>query len=142
METKKCTICKKDLPKTTEYFATRLDKKSLTYQSSCRNCHKEYRKKHYQANKDKYIKKANIYNKSIIDWFLKLKKSLKCKCGEDRWWVLDFHHRDPLTKEYNISSLIRKGSKKNILKEIEKCDVLCSNCHRDLHYQEKQASNA
>ena len=143
METKKCTICKLDLPKTVEYFATRTDKKILTYQSSCRECHKKYRKIHYQNNKQKYIKKAAKYNDSIIIWFQDIKKKLKCfKCGEERWWVLDFHHRDPSKKESSLSILSRKGSKKNILEEIQKCDVLCTNCHRDLHYQEKQASLA
>jgi hypothetical protein len=143
METKKCTICKNDLPATSEYFAGRVDKKKPTFQSSCRECHKQYRKDHYEANKQKYIDKASVYNQSIVDWFIEIKKTLSClKCGESRWWVLDFHHRDPSEKEGDVSLLVRRGSKEKILNELDKCDVLCSNCHRDLHYKERQAGDA
>jgi len=137
METKKCGTCKKDLPETTEYFATRTDKKTLRYQHSCRDCHKKYRREHYLLNKKKYIDKAVVYRKKISSWFRDIKKGLRCvNCGEDRWWVLDFHHRDPNEKENNISGMARHGSKKALLDEIKKCDVLCANCHRDIHYKE------
>ena len=68
----------------------------------------------------------------------KLKKTLKCiKCGENRWWVLDFHHVNPEEKEYSLARLKTQGSKPRIINEMSKCIVLCANCHRDLHYHEK-----
>jgi hypothetical protein len=71
-----------------------------------------------------------------IDWLYKIKSKLVCKeCGENRIPTLDFHHRNPEEKEFKISKMVRDGySKRTILKEIKKCDVLCSNCHRMLHY--------
>lgn len=45
---------------------------------------------------------------------------------------LDFHHLKD--KEFNISNEIRNLSIENLKKEINKCVVLCSNCHRKLHY--------
>ena len=143
METKKCTLCKEELPKTVEFFATRKDRKNLIFQSNCRECQKKYRKEHYLRNKQKYIEKAAKYTKSIIDWFQDIKKELKCEmCGEKRYWVLDFHHNNPLEKDQEVSVLTRKGSKKKILDEISKCSVLCANCHRDLHFKEKNADFA
>ncbi len=59
-----------------------------------------------------------------------LKESSGCKdCGENNHIVLDFDHlRD---KKYNISRMIHDGfSWKAIMKEVEKCDVVCANCHR------------
>ena len=45
---------------------------------------------------------------------------------------LDFHHlRD---KEFNIANEIKNLSIDNLKKEIDKCIVLCANCHRKLHY--------
>jgi hypothetical protein len=77
----------------------------------------------------------------MINWYIEIKKNLKCEsCGESRYWVLDFHHINPKEKEYEVSSLIRIGNKKRVLDEINKCKVLCANCHRDLHHQEKQES--
>lgn len=59
----------------------------------------------------------------------------KCiKCGYNKYSeVLEFHHRDPSQKEFSIS---RKGycrSWEKTNKEIQKCDLLCANCHRELH---------
>lgn len=140
METKTCSICKKDLPLDSEHFASRKGVKKVRYQGICRDCQKEYRKKHYEANKEKYIRKAKVYTKSVVEWFQDIKRELKCEqCGDQRWWVLDFHHKNPEEKDSEVSSLIRKGNKSKILEEISKCKVLCANCHRDLHYQENAA---
>lgn len=133
-------MCKKELPKTHEFFAQRRIGKDgqIIFNSNCRVCHSEYRKDHYNRNKDKYIKKARSYGKKVSNWLDEYKNTLKCiKCGESRGWVLDFHHIDPKTKGKDISILKGDASKKKILEEMKKCIVLCSNCHRDLHYQEK-----
>lgn len=139
MDKKVCAKCKKDLPATTEFFASRTDRRTFTFQSFCKECQKQYRRQHYLDNKEKYIKKARGYNKKVGDWFEELKKTLFCKiCGENRSWVLDFHHLDPKQKDKSLAQLKNKGSKKKISEEMKKCIVLCSNCHRDLHYKEKQ----
>jgi L-lysine 2,3-aminomutase len=59
-----------------------------------------------------------------------LKEKAGCKdCGVKNHIVLDFDHLKD--KKYNISRMIHDGfSWKAILKEIEKCEVVCSNCHR------------
>ena len=59
------------------------------------------------------------------------------KCGEKDPACLDFHHRDPTTKEGHIGEF-RKFGMKRLLAEIEKCDVLCANCHRKFHRDERQ----
>jgi len=57
----------------------------------------------------------------------------KCeKCGEDRFFRLSFHHTSD-DKEYNINEL--KGYRWEIIeKEIKKCNLLCRNCHSELHH--------
>lgn len=60
------------------------------------------------------------------------------RCGEKHPACLDFHHRNgKLNKLGNIGQ-IRRYSFPRILAEIEKCDVLCANCHRKHHYDERQ----
>ena len=57
------------------------------------------------------------------------------RCGESHPACLEFHHRDPETKERTVSELITYGnSLETVRAEIEKCDVLCANCHRQEHY--------
>lgn len=69
-------------------------------------------------------------------WMEDIKKELRCeKCKEDRWWVLDFHHTNPSEKEGGIARFLKSKGRVKILEEIKKCKILCSNCHRDLHYR-------
>ena len=136
METKICGTCKSEL--SIDNFASRKLKTKTVLQWQCKDCQKKYRREHYEQNKQKYILKARVYNKSISNWFDEYKKTLKCsKCEEKRWWVLDFHHINPQEKEFSVAALKGKASKSKLLNEVSKCIVLCSNCHRDLHYQEK-----
>lgn len=66
-----------------------------------------------------------------------LKSSLACqKCGENHPATLDFHHRNPTEKEFTIAYGFRNYSADRVKMELEKCDVLCSNCHRKLHSKE------
>lgn len=54
-----------------------------------------------------------------------------CKnCGERNPVVLDFDHINPDEKEFTISAVVGNVSKESLWAEIEKCDVLCANCHR------------
>jgi len=47
--------------------------------------------------------------------------------------ALDFHHINPYTKNTNIKN-ISSGSWDKIKKELDKCILLCANCHRELHW--------
>jgi hypothetical protein len=59
-----------------------------------------------------------------------------CKvCGEKDPRCLDFHHRIPVTKTFQIATDTHK-TWGIVLSEVEKCDVLCSNCHRKTHMAE------
>jgi len=84
------------------------------------------------------LKKA-MRRAAITAWYKEYKATLDCiRCGENHPACLDFHHRDPGQKSFRISSFGYMGwSKDRILAEIAKCDVLCANCHRKLHYEEE-----
>ena len=49
--------------------------------------------------------------------------------------IFDFHHIDPSTKDFSLSSngLDRNGVER-VLEEAEKCVILCANCHRLHHH--------
>ena len=47
--------------------------------------------------------------------------------------ALDFHHRDPSEKKFTISNNLSSRNWDSILAEINKCDILCANCHRIEH---------
>jgi hypothetical protein len=99
---------------------------------------KEYSRKHYEANQEE-VKKRTKDKKALLkeEWYT-FKRTLKCtKCGFDHIAALDFHHEDPSKKEHNVNRLISNGQYRKAYEEIKKCIVLCANCHRIHHYEEK-----
>lgn len=84
-----------------------------------------------------YMKERRIERRA---WFANITSTLSCiKCGEDHQACMDFHHRDPSTKKGEVGRMLGDfKSKKSILEEIEKCDVLCANCHRKHHWEERK----
>ena len=81
------------------------------------------------CNTERGLKAHKIVKQEAVDYLGG--KCLLCnydKCQE----ALDFHHVYPEQKEFAIRD---KSSKtfKTILPEIQKCVLLCANCHRELH---------
>lgn len=70
-------------------------------------------------------------------------KGGKCEdCGDDSLCVdiYDFHHLDPDEKDFNLSKVLIDGkSWDDIEKELKKCALLCSNCHRIRHSVERKS---
>ena len=101
--------------------------------------HQEYSRNHYEANKEAIKAQLNARRKQLrAEWYL-FKSALKCiKCGFSHIAALDFHHTDPSKKDGIVSKLISDGRFRKAREEASKCEVLCANCHRIHHYQEKK----
>lgn len=95
-----------------------------------------YRRKHYHSNKAPYLQRAKRQRSARREWLRGLKEGKSCMyCGESFWACLDFHHRDESRKLFNIGHPSAKFlAKKKIVEEIAKCDLICHNCHRKIHY--------
>lgn len=63
-----------------------------------------------------------------------------CGCGEIDPVCLQFHHRNPEEKSFGISDLAKRNSVSwaALFAEVEKCDVLCSNCHLRHHHEQRE----
>ena len=105
-----------------------------------RQKHKIYSKRNYEKNKKDVIKKINAKKKVHKAWFTNFKKELFCvTCGYKHPAALDFHHVEQKKSNRKVHQIVGDGhSKKRILEEIDKCVVLCSNCHRVHHHDEWQ----
>jgi hypothetical protein len=99
-----------------------------------------YSKAYYEKNKKEVIQKINAKKKAHKGWFAEFKATKSCTiCGESRPATLDFHHTDPKKTNKKVHKLVSDGHTKiRLLKEIEKCVVLCSNCHRVHHEEERK----
>lgn len=116
---------------------------SITRKEYLKGYQKSYQRNRYLSNKDAFHaknKKAELEKRKWFDEEI-VAKSHCVKCGFSHPGALDFHHRDPSEKYMEVTKMVKaKCSKQKILKEIAKCDVLCSNCHRILHWNERNSN--
>lgn len=72
-------------------------------------------------------------------WAREYKSQFGCLyCSEHDHACLDLHHRDGADKVAAVSALISRGFHiRGVIAEIRKCDVVCANCHRKLHYRKR-----
>jgi hypothetical protein len=103
-------------------------------------------KKHYEANKEIYKKRASTFsiearkrNKNFIKNYLLLNPCVDC--GESDVIVLEFDHVRG-EKENNIANASNRAwSLKKIKEEISKCEVRCCNCHRRITHKRRLESH-
>lgn len=116
---KQCKICGKEKDYDTEFAKN--GKSTRVY---CKECEaSRAREKYYQTQE-----------------FLRSLKTKCSRCGYDRNpSALDFHHPDK-NKDAEIAVLAKRylstKQKEKLLVEIEKCELLCANCHREEHHKE------
>jgi hypothetical protein len=134
--TQRCYRCGELKP--AEEFAWRRKSKNQR-DSFCRPCRSAYKREHYLANRQRYRDQAAASKRrlrlerteALIEYFA----AHPCAdCGETDPVVLEFHHlRD---KAFNIGKELVDTPWERVLAEMEKCDVVCANCHRRRHRQE------
>jgi len=100
-------------------------------------------RRYYQNNKKRQlplaIARTHKARKQKSDHVRKIKNIACADCGlKYPHYVMDFDHRNSDNKIVNIASAVtRNWSLSKIIKEIEKCDVVCANCHRVRTYKDK-----
>jgi hypothetical protein len=125
---KTCTGCSTE--KDSGEFNKRKDSKS-GLSSRCKTCLKGDRKKygHYKDISNARRRRNKSLNRDKYQDFL-LTQSCK-DCSEDNPVVLEFDHTNPSIKSYNVSQMVHDNMTWNsIKKEIDKCEVVCANCHK------------
>jgi hypothetical protein len=134
---KNCTLCKNDLP-IAEFNKSKDKKDGL--QSMCRECSKKRSRQYYAENREKHRKVIYKNKKKYGDRAKALVRAVKqsngcALCEETEVCCFDMHHLDPKKKDFEIWKVANGGvtSISRIKKELVKCVVLCSNCHRKVH---------
>ena len=115
-EQKVCCRCQTNKP--SSEFSTR-SRNENTLSAMCRICSKENSLFRYTS-----------FKQSCVEI-----KGGECSvCGYDQCnAALDFHHTDPETKSFALGAYRGTAINSEVLAELEKCVLLCSNCHREVH---------
>ncbi len=129
-----CRICK--VFKTEDGFHPSNWKNAIAI-SKCRDCLASYEAARYQNGGKKHVETKRQKRLAVVN---AIKAERGCmSCGESHPATLDFHHRDPMQKTLSVGTFVCRTTQiELILEEIAKCDVLCSNCHRKLHWQQRR----
>lgn len=128
---KNCCRCKKK--KRVEEFNFK-NKLLGIRQKACKKCTRLEIRKHYQNNKEYYLKKSRIRNRKhriiVKKYIYEYLLTHSCvDCGEKDPVVLEFDHIS--SKLQNVSTIVQRNYPINtIKKEVVKCEVRCANCHR------------
>ena len=136
-----CNKCQQE--KDQDQFNKKRTKKdgSFQLQPFCRSCQKEYWNSYYkiEEKKQKHLARKYKHDKTKYENVKKYIDELKSKpCTDCKQkfspWIMDFDHVG--FKIENISVMRRnKVPLDKILEEISKCELVCSNCHRDRTYK-------
>ena len=120
---RRCLQCNGEFP-VDSFPVARTCLGGVYYRHSCQRC--------YQ-----YVKQLRI---ARIRLWVQLYKSKHgcCHCDNHDYRVLDFHHRDRGRKKFCISAGVATRSWSKLSREIKKCDILCANCHRVEHWQQRE----
>ena len=93
----------------------------------------------YNVEKKNSVERKKDISRNVINWRKRKKIELieykggKCEiCGYKKsTWSLEFHHKDPNEKDFEISG--KSWSFERLKKEVDKCILVCSNCHHEIH---------
>lgn len=90
-------------------------------------------RRHYLRNKKERVALNNKRRMEIKIMLDEIKKAGCSSCPEKDICCLDFHHLDRKTKDKSLShAKTAMWSNERLMKEINKCILLCANCHRKI----------
>ncbi len=136
-EIRDCGRCKKQLP--VSAFA----RYGNGYQAYCRECQREYDAAWYRANRSKRRAKVRADRATYIAWLDSLKEGKPCAdCGRTYPpYVMEWDHLPGAAKTFVLADTRRAAhSKKRVLAELENCELVCANCHRERTFGKREAA--
>ena len=127
--TKICRVCK-EKKSLKDFHPNKTCSKGVV--GTCRLCAQEYKRKWYASNQERRSKK---HRESFRLKKLQAIEYMGGMCADCKKqyppYVYQFHHLNPDEKDFNPSSA---GSFKSMKPELDKCIMLCANCHMVRHY--------
>lgn len=114
---RRCPRCKTE--KTLDNFYNR--RNSVGNSTYCKPC-----------TTDQTVERQRALKEKAVEY-----KGGKCvKCTYDRCIsALEFHHREGETKDFGLGEVKLTSWSEKIMQELDKCDLLCANCHREEHFR-------
>lgn len=131
---KTCYLCGEEKP-LTEFHKSK--RSADGHQAGCKACRCAQQKARYEADKDAHRACIAARQKTISDFIDSRKVDPCLDCGKSYPpYVMDFDHRPGEVKLFAIAKARNVGySLEKVQAEIDKCDLVCANCHRERTFQ-------
>lgn len=119
---KQCRYCNRWYPETS-FGVAKTTPNKVFRRRKCRYCYRDTKQ---------------ILINRIHQWIISYKVERGCgNCGTVDQRILDLHHTDEKKKSFTVGYFRRALGFERIKREVRKCEVLCANCHRILHYEKR-----
>lgn len=114
------------------------DEKSVTefhrrgdgHQWWCKECRRGWDSAYHARTRDVRVAQTRAQKQRLVDWLSELKANPCMDCGGTfHVRAMTFDHRPGTEKVDDVSSLVRSGRARMARIEVEKCDLVCANCH-------------
>lgn len=109
---------------------TEFHKRGKGYQSVCKQCKAVYSKSYYTDNAESCKASRKRVAQEYLKWYADLKRSPCTDCGIEYDPVcMQWDHLPEYEKVASLGTLLSLHNKAKILEEIQKCELVCANCH-------------
>lgn len=138
---KRDVLTEKEIVELNEFYKTHSTKECMKKFNLCQSSVVKYTEnKHVsmtlEEKQTKNYERVKSYRQKIKTKAIEYKGGKCERCGYNKCeWALDFHHKNANEKEFSISRYSTL-SWDRIKKELDKCIMVCANCHREIHHEE------
>jgi hypothetical protein len=124
---KKCGRCGLEKPSSEFHHWNRSDGR----QPWCKPCRQTYDHDYHARNRERRRQQVKERRRRLHAWNNELKSSMPCAdCGQFFPPVaMTWDHLPGSEKITEVSNLVRAGKTLQARKEVEKCELVCANCH-------------
>jgi hypothetical protein len=101
------------------------------HQPWCKPCRREYAAAHYQANKARRQAQNKRRQAEFMAWYISHKAGRPCADCRQEFHpaAMQWDHLPGVEKTADLAFLAKRGSRRRVLEEIAKCELVCANCH-------------
>lgn len=131
---KRCSKCQQDKP-LSEFY-----RKKNSHQGWCKKCAIINRIEYYRKNRKNETDRNKVYRQKVVNWLKELKAHPCTDCGiQFHHAAMQWDHIPGEPKSANISNMV-DHAKSRILAELDKCELVCANCHAIRTFERRQHS--
>ncbi|HVS84664.1 MAG TPA: hypothetical protein VHD91_03445 [Gaiellaceae bacterium] len=130
-----CGACGETKPSSEFHLSTRYGR-----QRWCKVCRKAYDRHYWAKNAERRRRQSKEQRRRLLEWHHELKASTPCADCGGRFHpeAMTWDHLPGSEKIAEVSLLIRAGKAIQARKEIEKCELVCANCHAVRSYNRRR----